>query len=189
MVANGITDDNKKRATLLSVIGENTYKLLSGLLAPAKPGDKCFDQIVATLTTHFDPAPSEIMERFKFNTRVRKTSKSIAMYVSELRTIAKNCNFGETLETMLRDRLVCGVNNPIIQCRLLSEKALTLKTAMELSQGMESAAKNVKKLTSQPADSSNGSESSIHKVTASLSQGRCCYRHGKPGHYATTCKF
>ena len=60
---------------------------------------------------------------------------------------------------------------------------------MELSQGMESAAKNVKELTSQPADSSNGSESSIHKVTASLPQGRCCYRCGKPGHYATTCKF
>ena len=163
--------------------------MLSGFLAPAKPGEKSFDQIVETFTAHFDPAPLEIIEHFTFNTRVWKTSKSIAIYVSELRTIAKNCNFGETLETMLRDRLVCGVNNPIIQCRLLSEKALTLKTAMELSQGMESTAKYVKELTSQPADSSNGSESSIHKVTASLPQGRCCYRCGKPGHYATICKF
>ena len=115
--------------------------MLSGLLAPAKPGDKSFDQIVEMLTAHFDPAPLEIMERFKFNTRVRKTSESIATYVSELRTIAKNCNFCETLETMLRDRLVCGANNPIIQCRLLAKKALNFKAAMELSQGMESAAK------------------------------------------------
>ena len=84
---------------------------------------------------------------------------------------------------MLHDRLVCGVNNPIIQCWLLAEKALTFKTAMELSQGMESAAKNVKELTSQPADSSNGSESSIHKVTASQPQGHCCYCSGKPGRY------
>ena len=47
---------------------------------------------------------------------------------------------------MLRDRIVCGINDPIIQRRLLSEKALTFKSAMELAQGMESAAKNVRKL-------------------------------------------
>jgi len=50
---------------------------------------------------------------------------------------------------MLRDRLVCGINDPIIQCRLLAEKALTFKTAMELSQGMESA---VKKKNRQETD-------------------------------------
>jgi len=92
------------------------------------------------------------------NTRVRKSSESIATYVSELRTIAKNCNFGDTLETMLRDRLMCGVNDAIIQRRLLAEKALTFKKAMELSQSMESAAKNVKELTSRQSDSRSGSE-------------------------------
>ena len=88
------------------------------------------------------------MECFKLNTRVHKTSKSIATYISELSTIANNCSFGDSLETMLRDRLVCGMNDIIIQCRLYAKKALTFKTAMELSRGMESAAKNVKELTS-----------------------------------------
>ena len=48
---------------------------------------------------------------------------------------------------MLQDHIVCGINNTIIQRRLLSEKELSFKTALELAQGMESAAKNVRELT------------------------------------------
>ena len=113
-VANGITSADKKRAILLSVIGDGTYKLLSSLLAPTKPGEKSFDDLVTVLKNHFSPVPSEIMERFKFNTRFRKPGESIATYVSELRSIAKNCNYGDTLETMLRNRIVCGVNDTVI---------------------------------------------------------------------------
>ena len=101
LVANGITTAEKKRATLSSVIGDSTYKLLSSLLSPAKPGDKSFDDLVTVLKNHYNPVPSEIMERFKFNTRVRKLGESIATYVCELRSIAKNCNYDNTLETML----------------------------------------------------------------------------------------
>ena len=46
-VAYGITTAEKKRAILLSVIGDDTYKLLSSLLSPDKPGDKSFDELVA----------------------------------------------------------------------------------------------------------------------------------------------
>ena len=80
------------------------------------------------------------MERFKFHTRFRKPGESVTAFVSDLRSLAKSCNFGDTLEIMLRDHIVCGINDPIIQRRLLSEKALTFKSAME------SAAKNVREL-------------------------------------------
>ena len=39
-VANSITEEAKKRAVFLSVIGPSNYKLLLSLLAPDKPGDK-----------------------------------------------------------------------------------------------------------------------------------------------------
>ena len=39
-VANGITNEAKKWAVFLSVIGASNYKLLSSLVAPAKPGEK-----------------------------------------------------------------------------------------------------------------------------------------------------
>jgi len=51
---------------------------------------------------------------------------------------------------MLRDRIVCGINDGVIQHRLLSEKESTFKTVLEIAQGMELAVKNVKELTNRP---------------------------------------
>ena len=65
----------------LSVIGAINYKLLSSLVAPVKPREKA---LVNKLTEHFTPAPSEIVERYKFHTRFRKSGESVAAFVSEL---------------------------------------------------------------------------------------------------------
>jgi len=157
-------------------------RLLSSLVAPDKPGDKEYSDLVAKLSEHFIPAPSEIVKHFKFHTRFRKPGGSVTSYVSELRSIAKRCNFGGTLETMLRDRIVCGINDGVIQHRLLSEKELTFKTALEIAQEMKSAAKNVKELMNRP--DGTVSPTPVHHVTEAAKPANICYRCGKPGHYA-----
>ena len=55
------------------------------------------------------------------------------MFVSELHSIAKFCNFKGTLKTMLQDRIIYRINNTISQRHLLAVKALTFKTALELA--------------------------------------------------------
>ena len=95
-VANGIEGAEKKRAVFLSVIGVSTYKTLRNLLSPDKPGDRSYSDLVDTLTKHFKPAPSEIVKRFHFNSRIRKPGKSVAAFIAELRTLAEFCKFGET---------------------------------------------------------------------------------------------
>jgi hypothetical protein len=91
---------------------------------------------------------SEIMQQFKFHTRSRKQNETVVEFVSGLRAIAKDCNFGtrEQLELMLRDRLVCGIANEKIQSKLLSEKTLTYANALSMAQSMEIAQKNVREL-------------------------------------------
>ena len=64
------------------------------------------------------------------------------MFMSELRRLSKTCNFRDSLDSMLRDRLVCGVNDDHIQRRLLQEKDLQLDRAMEIALSLEVAAKN-----------------------------------------------
>ena len=129
-LANDIQDAAKKRAILLTVMGPIQFKLLKNIIAPAKPEEKTYKEIVDELKDHHNPQPSEIVQRFKFNTRVRQPGESVATFVSELRAISETCNFGNTLEVMLRDRLVCGINDLQVQRKLLAHKALTFKQAL-----------------------------------------------------------
>ena len=88
-LANDIDGAAKKRAVLLSVIGPTAYKVLRSLLAPVKPSEKDYDDLVAKLSQHYSPTPSEIVQRFKFHSRFRKPGESVATYVSELRSLAE----------------------------------------------------------------------------------------------------
>ena len=146
--ANRIENADKKRAVFLSLIGASTYKQLRNLIAPAKPGTKTYAQLVKALADHFSPTPTESVQQYKFHSRVRRPGESVATFASELRCLAEFCNFGAALEDMLRDRLVCGINDAGIQRRLLAESTLSFKKAFELAQGLESAAQNVKQLQS-----------------------------------------
>lgn len=82
-----------------------------------------------------------IVERFKFHWRVRAKEESIAFYVATLRQLSEFCDFKDSLSDMLRDRLVCGVNDERIQRRLLTEAELTFDRALHLAQAAESAQK------------------------------------------------
>ena len=84
---------------------------------------------------------------------------------------------------MLRDHIVCGINNETIQNRLLAEPKLDVKKAMSL---VELAAKNVKELKS----SGSSQEVMVHKVTSfEKADGVVCHRCGRKGHKALTCRF
>ena len=123
--ANGIAEADQKRAVFLTVIGPTAFRLLRSLITPDKPGERDYEALVEAVKEHHSPIPSEIVQRFKFNSRFRQQGESVSTFVSELRSLAEFCNFKATLDDMLRDRLVCGINDDNIQRRLLSETKLT----------------------------------------------------------------
>ena len=123
-IANDVQDLAKKKAILLTVCGPSTFQLLKNLLQPNTPESKSYEDLVD-------------LQRFKFNTRTRKDTESVATYVAELKRLGEYCEFGDKLNEMVRDRLVCGVNDIRIQNRLLQESKLTYDKAFELAQSVE----------------------------------------------------
>ena len=73
------------------------------------------------LTDLFSPKLSKIAQYSKFYNRSRKPGESISTFMVELLAIAEHCNFGPSLDSMIRDRLVCGINDDAKQKRLLAE--------------------------------------------------------------------
>ena len=132
--------------TLLTVIGSRHYSLIRGLILPDLPKDKTYDQLVKLLTKHYDPEPIVIAERFHFYKRNQRSNKSIANYLTSLRRLASRRKFGTFLSKALRDWLVCGMQRENVQKVLLTKANLTLEKALEITQGMEAAAKQSKEL-------------------------------------------
>ena len=92
------------------------------------------------------PEPSEIVQPLQFYARDCKPGENISTYVAELRTLAIHCNFGDTLNKILRDRLVGGVNNSSLCRLLLQEKELDFAKAMQLALHWEATVQNEKVL-------------------------------------------
>ena len=96
-LANDITDAAKKKATFLTSIGVDAYRLVRSLCTPDMPSDKSLVDIVKLLKDHLAPEPNSILERFKFYSRNRKDGESVADYVVDLRRLSRNCKFGTSL--------------------------------------------------------------------------------------------
>ncbi len=183
---NDVDSAVKQRAILLSGCGASTYKLMKSLVAPNALETKSFKELVDLVQLHIHSKPSAIVSRFRFNSCVRQHSKSVATYVVRLRQLTEYCEYGTSLEEMLRDRVVCGIQDERLQRRLLAEPDLTFKKAFDIAQAYESAESNAKALrTSQPAE--------VHATKMSDRSGASfqdtpCYRCGGR-HRAADCRF
>ena len=191
--ANGITDAAKKRAILLSVCGAKTYRTIGDLVAPLKPKEVSYDDIVSQVQKHFNPKPVVTVQRFKFNSRSRRADESVATFVAALRHLAIHCAYGDSLNDMLRDRLICGINDARIQRRLLAEAEIDFPKALQIAQAMESADRDAQDLQTLQSETPGMTEAAVHSAGGGVTnrQGGVnypnCYRCGRR-HRASVCR-
>ena len=196
--ANDIVTPDKQRAVFLASCGPSIYALVRSLLQPSSPETKTFAEIVDVVSNHFTPKPSEIMERFRFNKRNQLPTESIADYVSELRRLSEHCGYGDALEIMIRDRLVCVLREETLQTRLLEEANLSLKSALKICLASETASRNTSDIrtcrsenvlhvnsSKRGAGKNNDNRSSQKSNSASF---KPCYRCNG-SHDSDSCKF
>ena len=181
-MANDITAVEKQRAILLSACGSETIKLIHSLVPRETLEKMTFDEIAKLVKDHYHPKPSEIVSRCHFNSASRNPAETVASFLARLRKLTEYCNYGKSLDEMLRDRLVCGIDNERLQRTLLSEKTLTLAKAYELCQAAERNAKALRANTQRSEP--------IHATTANTpktTETRCHRCDGL--HQPSTCRF
>lgn len=183
-VANKITDD-LKLPTLIALIGEQSYELLSTLASPKKPSSLSYAVAVDLLRAHLQPTPSILAERYRFRQRRQVTGESIADYVADLKKMARYCEFKTNLEENLRDQFVCGLRSDFIRQRLFAEQDLNYNKALQLANTLEAAERDAEAVEgSREHDPDRERSEKIHRLGS-----KNCSACGGNGHSSQNCRY
>ena len=101
--------------------------------------------------------------------------ESIADFMAELRRLAKTCNFGDYLNTAIRDQFVCGLKDTKCKKELLCVADLTVAVALQKAQAAEAVTHEAKAMQEPSQEMVEG----MHKLSLETAMGRierlqCC---------------
>ncbi|XP_050500443.1 uncharacterized protein LOC114337386 [Diabrotica virgifera virgifera] len=208
--------EEMKLPYLLHYMGSEAYDTLCDKLAPEVPEDKSYEDTVKLMDNFYNPAPLEIAEIFRFQSKRQAEGESIQEYLHSLQKLAINCNFSTYLKSAIRNQFVFGLQSKRIQARLLETKGLDLDRAVEIAASMETSEKDSNQFshnnnynrasinvlnakaksshkntnTSKFNDNNtvnNHSSSPNNTSTMSNNPNRACYRCGDTSHLADKC--
>ena len=91
----------------------------------------------------------------KFNSRVQGVLETADQFITDLKLLSMDCEYGELREEMICDRLVVGVYSEEVKEKLLQQPDLTLQKATEIIKAIEGSKQHVKTI---------GSEHSLNEV-------------------------
>ena len=205
-------------ATLLHVIGPDAVEIFNTFKwnedGDTAGDDKKVDKILGKYEKYCNPQCNVTYERHQFNIRNQNEGESIDAYVTDLRIKSKSCEFGDLADSLLRDRLVCGVKKDTVQSRLLRETDLTLQKAIDICRAAETSSQQLKAMQSMSAEGNvdivkkkvfknKPSKSAENQAVTLQICGKCGYKHeprkcpafgkvckncNKRNHFAKECK-
>jgi hypothetical protein len=139
------SSEKEQCAAFRYVIGQDGRDIYNTMKFTEAQTDK-IDVLFAKFDEYCEPRRNTIMERYKFNTRVQRDDETADQYATELKLLAKNCNFGSLEDELIRDRVVYGIKSERVRERLLRERELTLDKALEVCQINEQSEEQLKVL-------------------------------------------
>ena len=170
MKASGLSGKPKAQrlAILLNLAGEDAIEVYNHFkyFPIEDPSDP--DVVLEKFKQFCSPKSNEVYERHRF------WSVDIAMYdgidlaVSELRTRAKDCHFGEGEDDMIRDKIVFSLQDTRVKERLLREDSLTLSRALDIIRAAEECRLQARSMGTTVPGASNGAPSSMHGVQRAM---------------------
>eukprot|EP00118_Oscarella_pearsei_P022446 m.259638 g.259638 ORF g.259638 m.259638 type:complete len:238 (+) comp40426_c1_seq4:2210-2923(+) len=160
--------ERKKSSLLLSLMGVegigiyDTFEFTDNdkisVQEGADPQIK-FQAVIDKFNTYFLGKVNVTFERHLFFTRDQQQGESIDRYVTDLRKLANTCDFGQVKDSLIRDRLVCGLLNRKVREQLLTTSNLTLEKVVDRCRAAEEARKQSRAMeTSQGSGAVSASE-------------------------------
>lgn len=142
-------NEDRKISILLTCLGENGIDIFNSFVWKDDEEDKNkFTDVLKKFDEHFKPKRNVTFMRHKFFTRSQEPGETIDQFVTDLRNKSKDCDFGDLVEGLITDRIVCGIANSHLKERLLREPDLKLSRALEICRAAEISSQQMRVLES-----------------------------------------
>ena len=187
-------DEKRQCSIFLYVIGEEALEVFNTFTFdrdadPSESRDK-LSTLYDKFQKYCDPRKNITFERHKFFTRSQKPDETIDQYVTDLKLKSRTCEFGELRDSLIKDRVVCGICSDQVRERLLRDPELTLQKAIDTCRAAEVTKAQMKNLTEE--------EKTVHVVRqkqqsaaafASDSQAQRTEKTGQQKIQCTSCGY
>ena len=207
-IASGLSKKSERVqvATLLHVAGPKALEVYNAFTWDSEGDEHKIGKILEKFETYCKPRKNVTWERHIFNTRNQQMGESIDQYLTDLKTKARSCEFGDLCDSFIRDRIICGITCDKTRGRLLREGDITLQKAVDICRANEAMTLQLKTI-SNPATANITMETEIHPIGHKLkkettkppcnrcglrhtpyqtcpAQGAECYKCGRKNHFA-----
>jgi len=110
-IATGLNDESPavQVATCMSMIGEDVGAILNSLILTTTDKEKV-ETLIMKLDEYFLPKANEVFEAYIFNKIKQEEGESIDQFLTRVRIQAKNCNFGQLENKMVREKITIGIS-------------------------------------------------------------------------------
>ena len=149
MTASGkIKQDEKVQcAILLHKIGEEALQIYNTFRFATGEDPNRIADLKKKFEDYFNPRKNTVFKRYKFWECKQQEGESIDQFITEWKTCAKSCQFGNQQDSLIRDRIVFGASDTRLKERLHRESSdLTLEKAVSLCRVAEASAKQLKEV-------------------------------------------
>ena len=148
-VASGLSVEPGERqvCTLLYCLGEGAENVLSSMNVTAEERGS-YVAVLKKFNDFFQVRKNIIFERARFNRRVQSAGESVELFISDLYSLAANCEYGALKDEMIRDRLVVGLLDCALSERLQLDPELTLEKAKRAARQKEAVKEQQQSLKS-----------------------------------------
>ena len=153
-------EEVNKLNVLINYVSSDVYQLFCDAAT--------YDEAINLLKNLYVKTPNEIFARHKLATRKQQSGESLDEYLQELKTLSKDCNFGNVTASQycdeaVRDAFIAGLSSTSIRQRLLENKTLSLQTAFDQARALDTAQRTSETYNSFPTTASAVKDSNFHQ--------------------------
>ena len=103
------------------------------------PPQVTLKQVLDKFDNHFKPYHNLTHATYVFNSLTQKQGQSMSEFITDVQLQADLCEFGDTYNRLVRDRIICGTNDGPLRERLLTIPNLSLKDLIDKCKAAESS--------------------------------------------------